>query len=144
MLAAALVLGSCGERGSTSEEYYSTEVIFPNGKKVLAESIRDPITMQRGMMFRDKLDAGRGMLFTHGQAGNFAYWMHNVKMPLDIIWLDAQRDIVEIVESAAPCPRKPCPSIGGNKPALFVLEVNGGVARENNLKPGDRLKLVGF
>lgn len=132
------------QSGSSRDDYYFTDVIFPNGTTIKAEAIRDPISMQRGMMFRDSLAADRGMLFSHGQASTFPYWMHNVKMPLDIIWLDPQRRIVEIVASAPPCPRKPCPVHGGSKPAMYVLEVNGGIAAKNKLAVGDTLRFVGY
>ena len=142
--AALLALASCGSPSSTRDDYYFTEVVFPNGAKIKAEVIRDPLIMQRGMMFRDSLAADRGMLFTHGQPGNFPYWMHNVKVPLDIIWLDSNRNVVEIVHSAAPCPKRPCPDLGGTKPALFVLEVNAGVAKKNNLQAGESLRFIGY
>lgn len=130
----------CTSGPSASDDYYGTNVYFPNGKKVLAEQARTETMMMRGMMFRDSLAEDRGMLFTHGEEGNFPYWMFQVKIPLDMIWLDSHRRIVEIVENAQPCPQKPCSSYGGKEKALYVLELSGGNAKKNSLKVGDVLR----
>ena len=53
------------------------------------------------------------MLFVHPSAGNYAYWMYQTLIPLDIIWMDNDRKIVEMVQDAQPCktPPEQCPSI---------------------------------
>lgn len=144
ILAAAaigLTLTSCtASKPSAADEFYGADVYLPNGKKILAESVRTETMMMRGMMFRDTLAEDRGMLFTHGEEGQFPYWMFQVRIPLDIIWLDSRRRIVEIVENAAPCPQKPCGSYGGKARALFVLELAGGSVKKNRLQVGETLR----
>jgi len=73
---------------------------------------------------------------------SFAYFMYQTKIPLDIIWISRQHQVVEISANTPPCPSKSasaCPSYGGNKKAQFVLEVNAGIAAANGLKIGDFL-----
>jgi uncharacterized protein len=140
LLLPILFTTSCTSGPSAADDYYGTNVYFPNGKQVLAEQARTETMMMRGMMFRDSLAENRGMLFTHGEEGTFSYWMFQVKIPLDIIWMDSRRRIVEIVENAQPCPQKPCVSYGGKEKALYVLELSGGNARKNGLKVGDVLR----
>lgn len=125
---------------SAAEDYYSTTVYLPNGKAILAEDARTETMMMRGMMFRDSLAEDRGMLFTHGEPGNFPYWMFQVRIPLDILWLDSKHNVVEIVENAAPCAKKPCPAYGGKEKALYVLELAGGSVKKHNLRTGDRIR----
>ena len=140
----ALLLGaltSCSTSGgSASDEFYGTDVYLPNGKKILAETVRTETMMMRGMMFRDSLAEDRGMLFTHGEEGQFPYWMFQVRIPLDIIWLDSRRRVVEIAEKAAPCAQKPCGSYGGKVKALYVLELAGGSVEKNRIRVGDVLR----
>ncbi len=136
----AALLG-CGSKPVTMEEFQTRLVTLPNGQKIRAEVMTHPTDMMRGMMFRDSLAPDRGMLFVHGSPGNYPYWMHQVKIPLDIIWLDANRLIVEISANTPPCLKKAseCPSYGGNQKALFILELAGGMAGKYGLRPGDTL-----
>jgi hypothetical protein len=97
--------------------------------------------MQRGMMFRDSLAPDRGMLFVHGTPGRYAYWMFQCLIPLDIIWMNADRKIVEISADTPPChgEASTCPNYGGHQSSLYVLELGGGMARRYGLKLGDRI-----
>ena len=97
--------------------------------------------MMRGMMFRDSLAADRGMLFFHTQPGKYGYWMYQCKFPLDIIWMGADRSIVEIAANCLPCRARAseCPKYGGHFQAQYVLELAGGEAARNNLRTGDTL-----
>jgi uncharacterized membrane protein (UPF0127 family) len=117
-------------------------VEVPGGARIVAEVMARPEDMARGMMYRDALPAGRGMLFIHSQPGRYPYWMHNVKIPLDIIWLDAQRRVVEISAQTPGCDQRPaneCPSYGGRRPASFVLELAGGEAARLGIAEGTTL-----
>lgn len=137
---AAGLLSACGEKPSTMEDLRSAEVILPNGTKIIAETMREQIDLTRGMMFRDSLGDGRGMLFINPREGNFAYTMYQVKIPLDIIWMDHVHRIVEIASNTPACPSKAaheCPWYGGHEKAQFVLELNAGAATKNGLRLGD-------
>lgn len=136
-----LALCACGPKAVTLEEYYSRVVTLPNGQEIRAEEVTHPTDMMRGMMFRDHLAPDRGMLFMHDRPGYYTYWMYQVRIPLDIIWLDSNRTIVEIIENAAPCPgpASDCPSYGGNKQAQYVLELAGGMAQKYGLRLGHTL-----
>ena len=136
-----LLAAGCGPQATTDVEFGTQMVAFPNGQKIRAEVVFKPEDMMRGMMFRDSLPRDRGMLFVHSKPGNYPYWMYQVKIPLDMIWMDTSRRIVEIVESAPPCRTKAsaCPSYGGTKPARFVLEIGSGEAKRYGLRAGDIL-----
>jgi hypothetical protein len=142
ILVAAMLCG-CGEKASTMDDLTSTDVTFPNGHKVRAQTMRDQSDLIRGMMFRDSLGTDRGMLFYHMREAHTPYYMFNVKIPLDIIWMNHDRRIVEIAQNVQPCKAteaQDCPRYGGKFPALFALEVNAGVAAKNALKPGDQIE----
>ena len=142
LICGPLLLTACGDKAATAEEFYLTPIKLPDGAVIQAEHMRTQQEMMRGMMFRDELKPDRGMLFSHGSPGNFPYWMYQVKIPLDILWVNSARRIVEISALTPPCPEGPaskCPHYGGHAEALFVVELAGGVAAKHGLKLGDPL-----
>lgn len=138
-MAAIVVLGACSRSPeSVSSVLNLKEITLPGGQKISAEVMILEIDMMRGMMFRDSLAPDRGMLFVHSQAGNHSYWMYQVRIPLDIIWMDSSRRIVEISANTPPCQSKAseCPKYGGSVPAQYVLELAGGMAGKYGLQQG--------
>jgi uncharacterized membrane protein (UPF0127 family) len=141
-LISALLLCSCGEPPTKLEDLNATEITFPNGTKMLADTMLQQMDLTRGMMFRDSLAADRGMLFVYGKEQKTPFWTYQVRLPLDIIWMDKGRHIVEIVPNAAPCLSKKsseCALYGGSRNAQYVLELNAGAAEKLNLKMGNVL-----
>jgi uncharacterized membrane protein (UPF0127 family) len=144
VLVVFVLFSACtGERKTaTLDDLYSRDVKLPDGSRFRAEVVTKKFDMTRGMMFRDFLAPDRGMLFIHGEPGLFPYWMYQVRIPLDLIWMDHNHLITEIVPNAPPCQSESaakCPQFGGTKRSVFVLELNAGLAAKHNLKPGDRL-----
>jgi len=141
ILAAAFFAAGCGTSNIT-DELDLTQVTLPNGAKINAETMRSEPELMRGLMFRESLAPNRGMLFIHPKENTFHYWMYQTKIPLDLIWMDHDRRIVEMSLDTPPCrstSAKECPNYGGNFKSKYVLEVNAGVARKNGLKNGDSL-----
>jgi len=134
--------GCAGGRTDENGDLALRRVKLPNGVELRCEVRITQEDMARGMMFRDALPEGRGMLFVHQTEGRFSYWMFQCRVPLDIIWMDASRRIVEIAANTPPCagPAPTCPSYGGNAAARFVLELNGGQAARYGLRNGDLLE----
>jgi len=137
------VLCSCtGEKTVSIDEYNTRAVKLPRGQTVRVEVMGDPRDMARGMMFRDSLAPDRGMLFVYGKPGKYPHWMYQVQIPLDMIWLDKERRIVEIVPNIPPCPSKSakeCPPVGGHETAITVLELAAGMAEKYGLRTGNIL-----
>jgi uncharacterized membrane protein (UPF0127 family) len=141
MTAVAWFAAGCSSSNVT-DEVGLTQVTFPNGVRVNAQRMRTDVELMRGLMFRESLPASRGMLFIHPKEDNFHYWMYQTKIPLDLIWMDHDRRVVEMSLDTPPCRTSSatdCPNYGGNFKSKYVLEVNGGVARKNGLKTGDTL-----
>ena len=90
-----------------------------------------------GLMFRDALPAGSGMLFVYERPQPAAFWMKNTLIPLDIIFLD-QRGVVSLVhDNAVPGDLTP---IHGGDDVFAVLEINGGLARRYGISPGTQMR----
>jgi len=92
---------------------------------------------REGLMFRDGLDSDSGMLFVFDDSGFYDFWMKNMSIALDIIWIDENGRVVYVSENAAPCLAEPCASISPDKEAKYVLEINGGLASELQIKEDD-------
>ena len=138
MLLLILVLGMNGVAGA--QEKKAIRVYFPNGESVRAEQAISPQERERGLMFREKLERSRGMLFFMGEEAIHPFWMKNVNFPIDILWLDRQRRIVHMARNVPPCRKDPCPTYPPLMPALYVLEIAAGRADELGLKLQDRLE----
>lgn len=141
--AGASVSGTVSESGTaTAPRESGPRVIFPDGFVVQVEIAANNELRAQGLMFRDRLDAGKGMLFLFPAEEVLSFWMKNCRIPLDMIFIDSSRRIVGIVENAPPCRFDPCPSYGPGAPARYVLEVAGGQAGAHGLKKGDVLQFV--
>ncbi|PBJ81489.1 ACR family protein [Lysobacteraceae bacterium NML93-0399] len=94
----------------------------------------------RGLMFRDTLADGHGMLFIHDNEAPQAYWMKNTRIALDILYFDEARTLVSQQRDVPPCSGgNRCPSYPSDAPARYVLELNAGEARRIGLKDGETL-----
>ncbi|HTQ56341.1 MAG TPA: DUF192 domain-containing protein [Bryobacteraceae bacterium] len=137
-----LVLCGCGASDTAGPEALNTRTVtLPGGRKIVAEVEVTPQDMQKGMMFRDSLARGHGMLFIHDAPGMYPYWMFQCKIPLDILWMDPQHKIVEISADTPPCrdTADKCPNYGGHQQAQYVLEIGAGEARRLGLTLGQTL-----
>jgi uncharacterized membrane protein (UPF0127 family) len=143
LLAALCALTGCGEKASTMEDISSIDVAFPNGTKVIAQTMRQTLDLTRGLMFRDALKPDHGMLFAYPKDEPHMHWMYQVRFSIDTIWMDRDHNVVEIVRDMPPCTGKAaheCPQYGGKVPSRYVLEVVAGIAAKNGLRVGDRLE----
>ncbi len=120
----------------------ATPVRLPNGQTILAELALTDAEQERGLMQRTELASDRGMLFLFDRPQILQFWMYQTLIPLDILWMGADRRITFISANTPPC-RSPdpsaCPVYGPREPAQFVLEIAAGQAARLGLKLGDRL-----
>ena len=95
----------------------------------------------RGLMFRQALPKDRGMLFIQ-PLGPAAFWMKNTYLALDLLYFDADGQLVQIVPNAPPCAAPTCPIYqSGTATVRYTLEINAGEAEKRGIRPGDRLRL---
>jgi uncharacterized membrane protein (UPF0127 family) len=111
-----------------------------NGQRYSVEIADDDAERARGLMFRDELAQGRGMLFIHERQEPLAYWMKNTKIPLDILYFDSARKLVSQQRDVPPCSLGDrCPPYPSDAPARYVLELNAGEAARIGLENGAEL-----
>ena len=110
------------------------------GQRYAIEIADDDAERARGLMYRDTMEDGRGMLFIHDTEEPQAYWMKNTKIPLDILFFDNSRKLVAQQRDVPPCSLgDACPSYPSNAPARYVLELNAGEAARLKLQDGAEL-----
>jgi uncharacterized membrane protein (UPF0127 family) len=120
----------------------NTLVMLPDGSTVHVELAVSDAERNYGLMGRTKLPEGRGMLFLHSEEKPHAYWMYHCKIGLDIVWMDAQHQIVEMSPNTPPCLGKSstCPSYGGHESSQYVLELPVGDIARHHLKVGESVQ----
>lgn len=120
-----LVGGTEHRRLSVGEHVYQLEVV------------RTSANRQKGLSGRASLPKNQGMLFVYRQEGERCFWMKDMRFSLDIIWLNAQKEVVHVVAEAQPGP--PVVAMCSPKPAQFVIELSAGEARAAGVTKGTRL-----
>ena len=111
------------------------------GRRIPVELADTPESRAQGLMYRDRLAPGHGMLFIHDRQEPQAYWMKNTRIALDILYFDSARRLVSQQRGAEPC-RNPraCPIYPSDAPARYVLELNAGEAAALGLQDGMELR----
>jgi len=108
---------------------------------VRVELARTRAQRERGLMFRRELAPDAGMLFIFPDESFHRFWMKNTWIPLELIFLNSQKEIVGIVARARP---ESLDQLSVDRPARFVLEVNAGFSEAQGLAAGDRAKFIGI
>ncbi|TAL19331.1 DUF192 domain-containing protein [Patescibacteria group bacterium] len=127
--------------GFSSVQKYKT--IFLNGTAIRTELAVEAAARARGLSGRESLGTEQGMLFVFGVAERYAFWMIDMRFPIDIIWLRLGK-VVDIAE-AVPAPEPgtdttDLPRYWPRLPADMVLEVAAGTVRRTKLKIGDEVR----
>lgn len=113
------------------------------GQRYSVEVADNEAERARGLMFRDELPAGHGMLFIHEEEAPLAYWMKNTRIPLDILFFDHARHLVSQQRNVPPCDLgDACPPYPSDAPAIYVLELNAGEAERLKLQDGATIEFA--
>lgn len=87
-----------------------------------------------GLMFRENMGENEGMLFVFESQEAQGFWMKNMKFALDIIWISADKRIIDIAENIQPCGSQDCESYTSKEKIKYAIEVNAGFVKKNNIK----------
>ena len=108
--------------------------------RVTLEVASTPDALAKGLMYRNALPDGHGMLFVFTADADHRFWMKNTLIPLDMLFIAADGRVVGIHADATPLSTA---QVGVGRPSRFVLEVPGGYAARRGIATGDRVELVG-
>ena len=103
-------------------------------KKINIEIADEPEKREQGLMYRKTMADLNGMLFIIEKSEPQYFWMKNTILPLDIIFIDENKEIVTIQQNMTPYSEQSIPSY---KNSMYVLEVNAGFCGKYSVKTGD-------
>lgn len=118
------------------------ELVFLNNeqdtlKLIDIEIADDENSRAQGLMHRSDMPYDRGMLFIFDYEQPQSFWMKNTKMSLDIIYVNADLEIVKIHEYTQPYSQAAIPS---QKPAQYVIETKGGFCHKFGIIEGQNIQ----
>ena len=126
---------------STGTTLPITAKITIAGKSINLEVARSSQEQAMGLMYRPALPDDRGMLFPMTPARPVTFWMKNVPVALDMVFL-FQGKVKAIAPSVPPCTTPECPVYGPQGDVDNVLELRSGRAMELGIKVGDDATIV--
>jgi len=109
------------------------------GKRTIKAKVADNFLRRaKGLMFKKNIEENEGMIFVFKKESSPKFWMLGMRFPIDMIWIDGKKKIVDITVNADPSlnPRK---TYKPKKACKYVLETKANFSK--NMKIG---KLVNF
>mgnify|MGYP001582110336 CR=1 FL=1 len=104
------------------------------------EIVRTPEAQTQGLSGRRDVPSGYGMLFVFPEKKAYSFWMKDMLVPIDILWLEDDGTILGIEDSVTPASY---PETVFTAPAQvgLVLELRAGEARARGLFVGGHVEL---
>jgi len=96
-----------------------------------------PETRIQGLMNRDSLAPYDGMLFVFPTAHDYAFWMKDTRIPLDMLFIDDKHTIVHVESDVAPYTKA---ERAAGQEIVAVIELDGGRAGRESILKGDRVR----
>jgi uncharacterized protein len=147
LLSIILLVSGCGSDEQPSPPDtgrvldYTGTVTFLNADKeeitTIDVAVADtPEQRSLGLMDVRNMPAGKGMLFIFDREEPLSFWMANTPLPLDLIFVNRNKQIVRIHHNAQPYSERQFPS---GAPAMYVVEVNAGFCIDNDITEGHHI-----
>ena len=95
-----------------------------------------------GLSETRSLPENQGMIFIFDKPNYYPFWMKNMTIPIDIIFIKGQ-EIVTIQSDVQPPTSSTESSIiyAPSEPSDKVLEISAGLSKKYNFKKGDKVKI---
>lgn len=115
------------------------QVVKIKNNNFYLEKATTPKQKSLGLMYRDSLEINKGMIFIYDAEEPRSFYMKNTLIPLDLIFLDNEKKIIDTKLNFQPCKTDVCPTFT-SKPAKYVIEINSGRFNELELRIEDVLE----
>lgn len=112
----------------------STELRIGNGIYHVWVADDEPERV-KGLSGVKQLDANGGLLMKFDADGTWGIWMKDMEIPLDIVWLNSDKEVVYIVKNASP-ETSTNVVYSPKEPARYVLELPVGSVEKAGIKKG--------
>lgn len=114
-------------------QHYSAAPVYIDGKRYNAIVADSFLKRAIGLMFREGMGKNTCMLFVSGRDGRQGITMHNMRFPIDIIWLDSNLSIADMARDLKPDRSLIFKTYNPEHKARYVLEFNSGFIRKNRI-----------
>lgn len=94
------------------------------------------LSMMRGLMFREYLAPLGGMIFVFDRPQIATFWMKNTLIPLDILYVAEDGEILTIHQNARP---HDLTQLSSYLPVKYGVELRGGTVAKLGIQTGDRI-----
>lgn len=140
LLLAAILIYFKFIRINPNTKFEKTDIVIKNETYSLeiAKSIQQ---LSLGLGKREILCQKCGMIFIFSFEGTLPFWMKDTLIPLDIIWINSQNQVVSIQTAPVEPNNSNLKQYKNNQPAKYVIELNAGVADKIGLKIGDTIQI---
>lgn len=121
-------------------EWWRTEVVIQIGDTDVVAPVMDtPEQRAQGLSGWDTLPDGEGMLFVFPEDGYHAFWMKDMKFPIDIVWISKDGVVVDTQRGVSP-ETYPEYSFVPQMPVRYVLELPAGWLNQYEVDVGARVE----
>jgi len=119
---------------TSEDESYTFEVAIANDWRERA----------LGLQYVEYLPETQGMWFIFENEAERLFWMKDTLIHLDIIFVDADFEIIKIHHDVPTCREEDeeqldCPNYRSAEPSQYVLELKGGTASKYGFSEGDTI-----
>lgn len=135
-----LLLSACAQKEPTSTPE-SSDTYFPisiDGSQLQLQIALTKSQQSKGLMHRDSMPEDHGMLFLFKQPEPRSFWMRNTRIPLDIAYIDASGQVLEI-HALYPNDENSVPS--RSQKVLIAVETNRGWFARQHITRGAQLDI---
>lgn len=138
---APVLLAGCAV---AEREAAGPSVVVGDAPPIALEVADDAAERRVGLMGRDTVPAGTGMVFVYDEPVTNSFWMGNVEVTLSIAWV-LDDEVVGVAEMA-PCPAADdsCPRYSPGTEYNLAVETTGGTFTEAGVRPGDPVSFSGL
>jgi uncharacterized membrane protein (UPF0127 family) len=119
--------------------------LYIGGEELEVEVADTPSLRNRGLMHRDSLDPGHGMLFVYPEPETLSFWMKNTRIPLSVGFFDEEKRLQQIENMDPPkTDASPLRLYKSSRPMQYALEVPQNWFKEHKISLGEKFTLQDF
>ena len=137
------------QAGKSSDDFslsrLPTDLVKLKGNSIEVWLALDDRAIRRGLMGVQDCQLAplangveRGMLFVFRTEQPLSFWMYKMIVPLDIVYLDASRRVINNYSAQPGEVRLLYPAL---RPAQYVLEIKAGLVSRWGVEPGETLQM---
>lgn len=109
------------------------------GKSIRVDLAVTDAEKERGLGGRTSLSDSEGMLFVFDREAIYPFWMKDMEIAIDIVWIAADGTVVYVLPDLSPSTYPA--AFASKEEARYVLELASGWAGRYGLKEGDKISL---